>query len=89
MPVHVCFLQLHPTRERQTDNIPLLAKNIQVAWFQFTNSSDDNCMTAICVVHNNVTKHDTPVVAEIQSGEVHSKTRQCYWHTGELVVGKI
>jgi len=46
-------------------------------------------MTAMCVAHNNVTRYDTPVVAEIQSGEVHSKTGQCYWHTGELVVGKI
>jgi hypothetical protein len=52
------------------------------------NSSDDNCMTAMCVAHN-VTRYDPPVVAEIQSGEVHSKTGQCYWHTGELVVGKI
>jgi len=46
-------------------------------------------MTAMCVVHNKVTRYDTPVVAEIESGEVNSKTGQCYWHTGELVVGKI
>jgi len=46
-------------------------------------------MTAMCVAHNKVTRYDTPVVAEIESGEVHSKTGQCYWHTGELVVGKI
>jgi hypothetical protein len=33
--------------------------------------------------------HNKPVVAKVQPGEVHSKTRQCYRHTGKLVVGKI
>jgi hypothetical protein len=50
---------------------------------------DDKCKIAMYVAHNNMTRYDTPVVAEIQSGEVHSKTGQCYWHTGKLVVGKI